>query len=158
MMMSSHGHIFCVAGPLCREFTGYRLPVNSPHKGQWRGALIFSLICALNIRLSKQSWVCWFEAQSHSLWRHCDGIIHFKPLLFLFSLLNGNQTLQHFCADPEMVVDVSLDSKRCLSWPHHPTRRRRTDNKGLGAGSLCRECWLPNGAHYSMILVCLALW
>ena len=24
----------------------HRSPVNSPHKGQWRGALIFSLICA----------------------------------------------------------------------------------------------------------------
>ena len=24
----------------------YRWPVNSPHKGQWRGALMFSLICA----------------------------------------------------------------------------------------------------------------
>ena len=23
-------------------------PVNSPHKGQWRGALMFSLICAIN--------------------------------------------------------------------------------------------------------------
>ena len=26
--------------------TGHRSPVNSPHKGQWRGALMFSLICA----------------------------------------------------------------------------------------------------------------
>ena len=26
---------------ICREFTGLR----SPHKGQWRGALMFSLIC-----------------------------------------------------------------------------------------------------------------
>ena len=26
----------------------HRSPVNSPHKGQWRGALMFSLICALN--------------------------------------------------------------------------------------------------------------
>ena len=25
----------------------HRLPVNSPHKGQWRGALMFSLICTL---------------------------------------------------------------------------------------------------------------
>ena len=33
----------------------HRSPVNSPHKGQWRGALKFSLICALNKRLSKQS-------------------------------------------------------------------------------------------------------
>ena len=24
----------------------HRSPVNSPHKGQWRGALLFSLICA----------------------------------------------------------------------------------------------------------------
>ena len=24
----------------------HRFPINSPHKGQWRGALIFSLICA----------------------------------------------------------------------------------------------------------------
>ena len=31
-------------------------PMNSPHKVQWRGALMFSLISALNKRLSKQSW------------------------------------------------------------------------------------------------------
>ena len=33
----------------------HRWPVNSPHKGQWRGALMFPLICALNKRLGKQS-------------------------------------------------------------------------------------------------------
>ena len=49
----------------------HRSPVNSPHKGQWRGALVFSLICALNKRLSKQSWGWWFETPSRSLWRHC---------------------------------------------------------------------------------------
>ena len=42
MMTSSNGNIFRVTGPLCGEFTG---PANSPHKGQWRGALMFSLIC-----------------------------------------------------------------------------------------------------------------
>ena len=42
MMTSSNGNIFRVTGPLCGEFTS---PVNSPHKGQWRGALMFSLIC-----------------------------------------------------------------------------------------------------------------
>ena len=50
----------------------HRSPVNSPHKGQWRGALIFSLICALNQQLSKQSWGWWFEAPSCLLWRHCN--------------------------------------------------------------------------------------
>ena len=48
----------------------HRSPVNSPHKGQWLGALIFSLICALNKGFSKQSWVWWFEMQSPSLWCH----------------------------------------------------------------------------------------
>ena len=40
MMTSSNGDIFRVTGHLCEEFTG-----NSPHKGQWRRALMFSLIC-----------------------------------------------------------------------------------------------------------------
>ena len=46
--------------------------VNSPHKGQWRGALMFSFICSLNERLSKQSWGWWFETPSRSLWHHCN--------------------------------------------------------------------------------------
>ena len=63
MMTSSNGNIFCVTDHLCEEFTGPPVnspfcvtdylceeftgpPVNSPHKGQWRGALMFSLICA----------------------------------------------------------------------------------------------------------------
>ena len=44
MMTSSNGNIFRVTNPLCGEFPGPRSPVNSPHKGQWRGALMFSLI------------------------------------------------------------------------------------------------------------------
>ena len=44
MMTSSNGNIFRVTGRLCREFFS-PVPVNSPHKGQWRGALVFSLIC-----------------------------------------------------------------------------------------------------------------
>ena len=51
----------------------HRAPVNSPHKSQWRIALMFSLICALNKRLSKQSWGCGFDTPSCSLWRHCNG-------------------------------------------------------------------------------------
>ena len=38
MVTSSNGNIFRVTDHLCGEFTG-------PHKGQWRGALMFSLIC-----------------------------------------------------------------------------------------------------------------
>ena len=39
MMTSSNVDLFRVTGHLCGEFT-------SPHTGQWRGALVFSLICA----------------------------------------------------------------------------------------------------------------
>ena len=50
MMTSSNGSIFRVTDPLCGEFTGHRWihwsPMNSPHKDQWRRALVFSLICA----------------------------------------------------------------------------------------------------------------
>ena len=50
----------------------HRSPVNSPHKGQWRGPLMFSLIIDLNKRLGKQSWGWWFETPSSLLWRHCN--------------------------------------------------------------------------------------
>ena len=43
MMTSSNGNIFPRYWPLVRGI--HRSPVNSPHKGQWRGALMFSLIC-----------------------------------------------------------------------------------------------------------------
>ena len=43
VMTSSNGNIFRVTGHFVRWI--HRPPVNSPHKGQWRGALMFSLIC-----------------------------------------------------------------------------------------------------------------
>ena len=44
MMTSSNGIIFPRYWPFVRGI--HRPPVNSPHKGQWRGALMFFLICA----------------------------------------------------------------------------------------------------------------
>ena len=58
----------------------HRSQVNSPHKGQWRGTLMFSLICALIKPFSKQSWGWWFETPSRSLWRHCNNhVLEMKP-------------------------------------------------------------------------------
>ena len=48
-------------------------PVNSPHKGQWRRALVFFYL-RLNKWLSKQWWGRWFETPSLPLWRHCNVI------------------------------------------------------------------------------------
>ena len=52
----------------------HRLPVNSPHKGQWRGALMFSMICARANR--------WINNQNAGDWRrhcaHCDVTVMIK--------------------------------------------------------------------------------
>ena len=61
MVMSSNGVIFRFTGPLSGKITGHRwIP---PHKGQRRGALMLSLICA---------WIGgWVNnRQSGGLWRH----------------------------------------------------------------------------------------
>ena len=58
----------------------HRSPVNSPHKGRWRGALILSSICALNKQLYEQSWGWWFETPPRSLWWYCnEWIIYILP-------------------------------------------------------------------------------
>ena len=44
MMASSNGNFFPRYWPFLRGI--HRSPVESPHKGQWRGILVFSLICA----------------------------------------------------------------------------------------------------------------
>ena len=55
IMTSWNGNIFRVLA-LCAG--NPPIPVNSPHKGQWRGALMFSLICA---------WInCWVNNREAS--------------------------------------------------------------------------------------------
>ena len=63
----------------------HRLTVNSPHKDQWRGALMFTLICALNKQLSKQSRGWWFKTPLRSLWRHCN-VTWCSSFLFMYHL------------------------------------------------------------------------
>ena len=50
------------------------VPGDFPHKGQWRGVLLFSDL-RLNKRLSKQSWGWVFETISRPLWRHRNDSI-----------------------------------------------------------------------------------
>ena len=55
---------FCVGNsPVTCEFPAQR-PVTQSFD-------VFFDLC-LNKRLSKQTWACWFEMPSHSLWRHCN--------------------------------------------------------------------------------------
>ena len=67
-------HLLCY-WPFVRGI--HRSPVNYPHKGQWRGALIFSLVCVwIN------GWVNNREAGDFRrplcpLWRQCNGTTGF---------------------------------------------------------------------------------
>ena len=63
----------------------HRSPVNSPHKGQSRGALMFTLICARINGLSKQWWGWWFKTPSRLLWRGfapCRGLLWLGTILY----------------------------------------------------------------------------
>ena len=51
--------------------------MNSPHKGQWRGASCFHWNVFIDLRLnkwlSKYLWCWWFETPSRPLWHHCNA-------------------------------------------------------------------------------------
>ena len=71
MMTSSNG-TFPRYWPFVRGV--HRSPVNSPHKGQWCGALSFFYL-RLDKRLSKQLLGRWFKTPSGSLWRNCNTVV-----------------------------------------------------------------------------------
>ena len=73
MMTSSDGNIFRNTGPLCGEFTGQW---GIPSQRSVTLSFDVSLLCALNKRLSTQSWGWWFETPSRSLWRHRNDADH----------------------------------------------------------------------------------
>ena len=50
----------------------HRSPSDSPHKGQWRGAVMFSLVSAWTT--AEQTRSRWFETPWRSLWCHCNGV------------------------------------------------------------------------------------
>ena len=68
----------------------HRWPVNSPHKGQWRGALMFSLICAW-----RNGWVNNHESGNlrHHL-AHYDVIVMLVLLWCALVLVDFTHTLE----------------------------------------------------------------
>ena len=80
----------------------HRSPMNSPHKGQWCEALMFSLICTrINGCVNngeagdlRRHWahydvivMRWFEMSSHSLWCH-SNVMAWRHQMALYSLVN----------------------------------------------------------------------
>ena len=58
----------------------HRSPVNSPHKGQWRGALMFSLICDwINDWINNRQAGDLRSYPAHLMLFHCDVVISSPP-------------------------------------------------------------------------------
>ena len=120
MMASSNGNIFRVTGHLCEEFTGHRW-IPRPHKGQWRGALMFSLIYK---RLCKQWWGWWFETPSCPSWRHSDGQVR-VPYIYMGPAPEGLRIANDFNSSPprqngshfidDIFKYIFMNDKFCIS-------------------------------------------
>ena len=88
----------------------HRSPVNSPHKGQWRGALIFFYL-SRNKRFGKQSSGWWFETLSRPSWRYCNEYQYCKY----------RTTIRHIC---QTVTVVDQSHQPYKAPVRHPTMLR----------------------------------
>ena len=99
----------------------HRSPVNSPHKGQWRRALMFALIYTWTNGLSNRSRHWWFETPSCFLWCRCNdaGLNTVYPKKyahgFCFAVLCCGYTLTDFPI-PNRLTSLALwQSNDCPS-------------------------------------------
>ena len=85
--------------PFVREF--HRSPVNFPHKGQWRGALMLSLICA-----RMNSWVNNREAGDLGRYR-----VHYVVIVMPVSVAMPWPKPQLTCCqlDPQEQISITLE-------------------------------------------------
>ena len=106
-------------------------PVNSPHKGQWRGALSFFFELRLNKHLSNQSRRRWFETPSHSLWRH-RNYSHIRLSYFI-----------------KMPSDAEVDEESVERWKQTRWQQSPIWNQ-LSSQYTPNSNWLPTWAKYGV--------
>ena len=108
--------IFSCYWPFVPEI--HRLPVNSPHKGQWRGALMFSLICAgINGRVNNREagdLRCQHAhydvtVMSYGHHGHCQVFIEWNCIIILiFFLYNYIHHIDILCRWVQRLIYVLL--------------------------------------------------
>ena len=79
----------------------HRPPVNSPHKGQWRGALMFSLIC-----VEINSWENNREAGDLRRCRAHYGVVVMRQIIFhisQFAILNNHPVHNYAMRHPRVL-------------------------------------------------------
>ena len=122
----------------------HQSPVNSSHKGQWRRALMFSLICA-----STNSWANNGDASDLRCYRaHYDVIVMGKAWKTLLS------NSQYYSITDGLAMEVTMPSAATLSKPQH--------HKISHYSPLNYLCQLPNYLWFylklnSLIANCLSI-
>ena len=101
--------------PFVREI--HRGPVNSSHKDQWRGALMFSLICAWMNR-----WVNNREAGDLRRYRHCNVL----PRRCSVTVNYSQKCRPHVLESPSLLLTSRQWNK---SWMHKQALDEFFDNK-----------------------------
>ena len=132
-MTSSNGNIFRVTGILCGNspVTG-----ESPHKGQWRGALVFPLICVWTNSRAKTGNAG--DLRRHRT--HYNVIQMVNISSFLRWCLSRSQ--QKTCQWSPVSVDAWTSARRCQS---HRLGRWGSPTRRLPWGCSCdcrRTPWL----------------
>ena len=95
------------------------VPVNSPHKGQWRGALMFSLIC-----IWINDWVNNGEAGDLRRYRgHYDVIVMFYYHIALRKCACSGTTHLHFLIRNFKIVAFNFRWQVYIMAQHHRYRR-----------------------------------
>ena len=120
----------------------HRSPVNFPHKGQWRGALMFTLICA---RIN--GWVNTREAGDLRRYRpHYDVIVMLKVVVGWFYLYRhsrllrgcwGSIRLPPRCSDVIMSPMASPITSFTIVYSTVYSRRRSNKTSKLCVTGLC---------------------
>ena len=111
----------------------HRSPVNSPHKGQWRGALMFSLMRLIK-QLSKHSRGWWFETLSSPLWRHCNEFL----LIWTTKITISTWVIL-------AVIAIAMDPKECFYYLATPDIM---ENTAPGLIFVYADCWVIKDKVY----------
>ena len=114
----------------------HRSPVNSPHKGQWRGSLIFSLICG---------WInAWINNRDDGDSRPNRG--HYDVTLMWFPISANEANLKMMC-----IYTTSQQHKRILWLKQNNTNQKRVHiwwhNEGRKSGFQVGDFYIFSGLY-----------
>ena len=137
MMTSPNGNIFRVTDHLCGDVPGQR---QIPHtKGQWRGALMFSLICAWI-----SGWVNNHEAGNLRCHRAHYGVtvtvisIHKRTANYSLCC----QTVCYCCNASTPPTTLHTTHKSCIGY-----FRLAYSKQCLFIAMICTHTWMPHWCH-----------